>query len=54
MGNTRESRADSGVSVNGNNAPQINPKPKPKVHNNAGPMPKEEVSTSLMNKDRTR
>lgn len=54
MGGTRESRADSGVSVNGNNASQINPKPKPKVHNNAGPMPKEEVSTSLMNKDRTR
>jgi hypothetical protein len=54
MGGTRESRADSGVSVNGTNAPQMTSKPKPKVHNNAGPMPKEESSTSLMNQGKTR
>ena len=53
MGNTRESRADSGVSVNGGNAPQMT-RPKPKVHNDGGPMPKEDVSTYVMNKDRTR
>ena len=53
MGNTRESRADSGVSVNGGHAPQM-ARPKPKVHNDSGPMPKEEVSTSVMNKDRSR
>lgn len=29
-------------------------KPKPQVHHNAEPMPKEGVLTSLMNKDRTR
>jgi hypothetical protein len=53
MGGTRESRADSGVSCNGHNGPQVQ-KPKPKVHNNAGPMPKEAVSTSVMDKDKTR
>jgi hypothetical protein len=53
MGGTRESRADSGVSCPGNNGPQMQ-KPKPKVHNNAGPMSTDPVSTSLMDKDRTR
>jgi len=53
MGGTRESRADSGVSVNGNNAPQVS-RPKPKVHNDGAKMPKEDVSTSVMNEKRTR
>lgn len=56
MGGTRESRADSGVSCNGNNGPhvQAGSRPKPQVHNNAGPMPKEDRSTSVMNSNRTR
>jgi hypothetical protein len=57
MGGTRESRADSGVSCNGNNGTQVpsaNPKPKPQVHNNSGPMPKEDPSTRVMNSNKTR
>jgi hypothetical protein len=56
MGGTRESRADSGVSCNGQNGTQVpsGTKPKPQVHNNAGPMPKEDRSTGVMNSNKTR
>ena len=54
MGGTRESRADSGVSCNGNTVTQVPKQPKPKVHNDGEKMPKEKSSTSVMNADKIR
>jgi len=56
MGATRENRADSGVSCPGTtDQPRSNkaatPKPKPVIHHNKEPMPKEDVSTKVTKSD---
>lgn len=58
MGATRENRADSGVSCNGQQpapAPKgSKPQPKPVVHQNGGKMPQETPSTKMINGEKYR